>query len=310
MKKYLSLMLVLCALAAVSPARSNSSSGDDHHEADLRSIVEAERGFARMSVEQGMRAAFIENLSDDGVLFRPGPVNGKKWWSERAVRPGVLSWRPVFADVARSGEMGYTTGPWEFREKSLEDKPVAFGQFVTVWKRQADGVWKVAIDLGTSNPAPPAAETAATEVKFPASSKVDKKLKLKTDGEAERAALVKVEDDFAKRVAAKKTVDAFLSFLAGDVRLFRTDAFPATGRETARALLLQKPGVLSWHPTKADVSRSGDLGYTYGAYEFHADDVKASVESGNYLRIWKRQANGKWMVVLDILNPIPTKAAG
>jgi ketosteroid isomerase-like protein len=307
MKKYLSLVLVLCALAAGSPARS-SSSGDDR-EADLRSIVEAERGFARMSEEKGMRAAFIENLADDGVLFRPGPVNGKKWWSERPVRPGVLSWRPVFADVARSGEMGYTTGPWEFREKSLEDKPVAFGQFVTVWKRQPDGAWKVAIDLGTGNPQPPLADAPAPEVKFPVSSKADKKLKLKMDAEAERSALFKVEDDYAKRVAAKKTAAAYLSFLAGDVRLFRTEAFPAVGREAARALLLKKPGVLSWQPTKVDVSRSGELGYTYGAYEFHADDVKASVESGNYLRIWKRQADGKWMVVLDILNPLPPKAA-
>jgi ketosteroid isomerase-like protein len=205
--------------------------------------------------------------------------------------------------------MGYTTGPWEFREKSLEEKPVAFGQFVTIWKRRADGVWKVAIDLGTSNPQPPSAAAAAPEVKFPASGKADKKLKLKMDAEAERSALLKVEDDFAKRVAAKKTVDAFLSFLAGDIRLFRTEAFPAVGREAARALLLQKPGVLSWHQMKMDVSRSGDLGYTYGAYEFRADDVKASAESGNYLRIWKRQANGKWMVVLDILNPLPPKAA-
>lgn len=309
MKKYLSLVLVLCAFAAGSPARSSSSSGDDH-EADLRSIVEAERGFARMSEEKGMRAAFIENLADDGVLFRPGPVNGKKWWSERPTRPGVLSWRPVYADVARSGEMGYTTGPWEFREKSLEEKPVAFGQFVTIWKRQADGAWKVAIDLGTGNPQPPSTDAPAPEVKFPASSKADKKLKTKTDAEAGRIALLKVEDDFAKRVAAKKTAAAYLSFLAGDVRLFRTEAFPATGREAARALLLQKPGLLSWHPTKADVSRSGELGYTYGAYEFHADDAKASVESGNYLRIWKRQANGKWMVVLDILNPVPPKTAG
>jgi ketosteroid isomerase-like protein len=307
MKKYLSLALVLCAFVAGSPARSVN--GSDDHEADLRSIVEAERGFARMSEEKGMRAAFIENLADDGVLFRPGPVNGKKWWSERPSRPGVLSWRPVFADVARSGEMGYTTGPWEFREKSLEDKPVAFGQFVTIWKRQSDGAWKVAVDLGTSNPQPPA-ETSALEVKFPASNQADKKLKLKTDAEAGRAALLKMEEEFAKRVAASKTADAYLSFLAGYVRLFRMNVFPATGREAAGALLLQKPGLLTWHPLMADVSHSGELGYTYGAYEFHAGDAKAAVESGNYLRIWKRQADGKWKVVLDILNPIPPKAGG
>jgi ketosteroid isomerase-like protein len=302
MNKYLSILLVLCAFIAGSAARSDSSGG---READLRSIVEAERGFARMSVEQGTRAAFIENLADDSVIFRPEPVNGKKWWSERPARPGVLSWRPIFADVSRAGDIGYTTGPWEFRAKSLEDKPVAFGQYVTIWKRESSGTWKVAIDLGTSNPAPTEA-APATEVKFPAGNQANKKLKM--DAEAARASLLKMEMNFANRVAAKKTVDAYLLSLAEDVRLFREDAFPAIDRKAASAMLTSKPGVLSWRPSKAEASTSGDLGYTYGAYEFKASDGKAS-ESGNYLRIWKRQGEGTWKVVLDILNPIPPKAA-
>jgi ketosteroid isomerase-like protein len=301
MNKYLSILLMLFAFFAASPT-SHSVSGD--READLRSIVEAERGFARLSVEKGTRAAFIENLADDSVLFRPEPVNGKKWWSERPARPGVLSWRPIFADVASAGDLGYTTGPWEFREKSMEDKPVAFGQYVTIWKRQS-GTWKVAIDLGTSNPRPTEA-APATEVKFPADNQGNKKLRM--DAEALRAALLKVETDFAKHVAAKESVDAYLSFLADDVRLFRMDAFPAIGKEATRAMLAAKPGAMTWQPVRADVSSSGDLGYSYGTYEFKTADRKA-IESGNYLRIWKRRGKGKWKVVLDILNPVPPKAS-
>jgi ketosteroid isomerase-like protein len=307
MNKYLSVLLVLCMLFAASPARNSSSSSGDR-EADLRSIVEAERGFARLSVEQGTRAAFIENLADDSVIFRPEPVNGKKWWSERPSRPGVLSWRPIFADVSRAGDLGYTTGPWEFREKSVEDKPVAFGQYVTIWKRQATGAWKVAVDLGTSNPQPTAEQTPAPEVKFPADNGAGKRPKPKIDEAAVRTALLKMEDEYSKRVATKKTLDAFLSFLADDVRVFRTEAFPAAGKEAARSLLQAKPGVLIWQSAKADVSLSGDMGYTYGSYELKAADGKG-VESGNYLRIWKRQVEGKWKVVLDILNPVPPKAA-
>ena len=101
---------------------------------------------------------------------------------------------------------------------------------------------------------------------------------------------------------------AFLSHLADDVRVYREDAFPAVGRKAARALLAKKPGSLTWQPTKAEVAHSGDVGYTYGTYQFKAADGKTS-EEGNYLRVWKRQGGtGKWKVVLDLLNPIPPPA--
>ena len=295
MKKFVPTFIVLFVWAASGLAQKAD------RKTDLNSLVEAERTFARASIDKGIRASFIENLADDAVLFRPRPVAGKKWMEDHPAPTGVLTWQPIFADVSRAGDMGYTTGPWEFREKSLEDKPVAHGQFVTIWKRQADGAWKVAVDLGIRNPPP---TSPAPEVQSPAGNQNSKKLKLKTDTDAERTALLKIEDEFSKHLAAKKTVDAFFSYFADDVRLFRMNAFPAIGREAARTMLAGKPGELSWQPTKAEVSRSGDLGYSYGAYEFKTGDGKTA-ESGNYLRIWKRQDGGKWKVVLDLLNPTP-----
>jgi ketosteroid isomerase-like protein len=273
---------------------------------EVGSIVEAERAFARAAVMKGIRDSFLENMTDDAILFRPGPVPGKKWMTEHPAPSGVLTWYPIFADVSRAGDMGYTTGPWEFREKSLSDKPVAHGQFVTIWKKQADGTWKFVVDLGTRS-APP--ETKESEVRFPSGERRGRKTGAVTDTEAARLALVQVEEDYSKVVVSKKTVDSFLSSMADDVRLFRMDAFPAVGKQAVQAALTAKPGVLSWKPVKADVSRSGDLGYTYGSYEFKAigGDDKAA-EKGSYVRIWKRQKGGKWRVVLDILNPTPPPA--
>src|SRR4051812_320240 len=131
MKKLLAFTTLCLMLVSVANAQQKATTGD------LPSLVEAERGFARTSVEKGTREAFLANLADDAVIFHPHPVNGKKWWNDQPVRPGVLSWRPSFAFVSRAGDLGYTTGPWEYRGKSMEDKPVAFGYFVTIWKRQA-----------------------------------------------------------------------------------------------------------------------------------------------------------------------------
>ena len=66
-----------------------------------------------------------------------------------------------------------------------------------------------------------------------------------------------------------------------------------------------KNNSLTWKPIGADVS--GDLGYTYGTYEFRSKgkDGRPIVEYGKYTSIWKKQPDGKWKVVLDMGNASP-----
>ena len=48
-----------------------------------RALVEMEHAFAKAAATKGTRDAFIEFLADDGIVFQPGPVNGKKFWTGR-----------------------------------------------------------------------------------------------------------------------------------------------------------------------------------------------------------------------------------
>ena len=301
MKKTLSLLLVLLMLAAGSFAQKAVDA-----QSDLLSLVETERAFARTAATKGIRESFLAYLADDGVLFRPQPVNGKQWMSARPARPGLLSWEPTFAYVSRAGDLGYDTGPWEFREKGPDDKPIGHGYFVTVWKKQPDGTWKFVVDIGTSNP-PPA--SAPQSWQPPAGDgKKDKGAK-KVNVEAEQTDLLNLDREFSKDSVSKGIVDAYLSYISDDVRFYREGAFPVVGKEATRSALAAKQGVLNWQPLKAGVSVSGDLGYTYGTYDFKgssADDKESG--NGGYARIWKKQAHGKWKVVLDILNPAPPPA--
>ncbi|HEX8846725.1 MAG TPA: nuclear transport factor 2 family protein [Pyrinomonadaceae bacterium] len=292
MKRNFSLLLISLAFTASALAQESKMPPE------VRSLVEAERAFAAKSVEKGIRESFLANLADDSILFRPLPVNGKKWMEEHTNQSGVLTWRPVFADVSSAGDIGYTTGPWEYREKSLEDKPVAYGYFVTIWKKQPGGIWKALVDLGTRNPEP---QSTAMEVTFPAGKR---KAVSKADVAAARTGLLQAENDFSKLVTAEKSSDSYLKYLADDVRFYRMNAFPLLGKKATRDALAAKPQTITWQTTKGDVSQSGDLGYTYGLYEFKAGEGERA-ESGNYLRIWKKQADGKWRVVLDLLNPVP-----
>ena len=62
-----------------------------------------------------------------------------------------LTWAPVGAGIAGSGDLGYTYGTYEFHSKDKEGKPVvSHGKYTTIWKKQKDGNWKVALDMGNS----------------------------------------------------------------------------------------------------------------------------------------------------------------
>ena len=124
----------------------------------LQEMVKTEQAFSKMAEEKNTRDAFLAFMADDGLLFRPGAVNGKKWMLEHPAPPTdkkpLLAWQPSFAGMSASGDMGFTTGPWEFKGDVKDEKPSGYGHFITVWKKQSDGEWKWVVDVGTSSPEP------------------------------------------------------------------------------------------------------------------------------------------------------------
>ena len=94
------------ALLALAP-----TCGEDVDlEKAIKSLLEAERSYANLALEKDFRAASLQVFTDDAVLFAPGPQSGKKYWEEETEIP-FLIWRPIFASIARSADLGYTTGP-------------------------------------------------------------------------------------------------------------------------------------------------------------------------------------------------------
>ena len=64
---------------------------------------------------------------------------------------GSWSWAPTFADAASSEDLGYTTGPYEFRKAEMTETPQSWGHYVSIWRKQRDGSWKVEVELGVSH---------------------------------------------------------------------------------------------------------------------------------------------------------------
>ena len=201
--------------------------------------------------------------------------------------------------------MGYTTGPWQFKQNIKDDKPVAFGNFMTVWKKQTDGSWKFALDLGISNPEPKA---PATRWQVPESSQSTSGQFKPVNQEAERFALLSVDREFSNASANRGAVAAFRSYAAVDIRLFRNDKVPFVGKIAAADDLAPVTDEWTWTPSFADVSISGDLGYSHGTYELRdKTGARAVSEKGNYARVWKK-VKGAWKLVVDVADPLPPEA--
>jgi ketosteroid isomerase-like protein len=118
--------------------------------------------------------------------------------------------------------------------------------------------------------------------------------------------LKQLEADFMK-AAAEKGSAGYMSYYADDAVEVPNGGPLIPGKENiakGMGFLDDKNNSLTWTPVGADISAAGDLGYTYGTFEFRSKDKdgKPLVEHGKYTSIWKKQKDGSWKVVLDMGN--------
>jgi len=266
----------------------------------LQDMVKTEQAFSKTAEEKNTRDAFMAFIADDGLLFRPGAVNGKKWMIEHPVPPSdkkpLLAWQPAFAGMAMSGDMGFTTGPWEFKGDIKDEKPSGYGHFVTVWKKQTDGSWKFVVDLGISHP-----KSGGPQMLWQPPFKKDPPIVFSSDNtEAEHTALLDRDRKLSAAGLSDGLSKAFLTYASPEVRVYRNNSLPFIGRAPSVKALAAVKGQFSSQAIAGDVSRFGDLGYTHGTYEL-TDATKKVIEHGSYVRIWKKQGD-VWRVVLDVIN--------
>ncbi len=124
---------------------------------------------------------------------------------------------------------------------------------------------------------------------------------------ADPSVLMEADRAFAKAVA-DGGVDAWVSWLAPDGAQIVPGAGEVRGPDAIRSLMayLDDPGsTLTWEPLRAEIATSGDLGWTTGTYESESMGADGRVRRGHgrYVTIWKKQADGRWKVAMDLGNP-------
>jgi ketosteroid isomerase-like protein len=117
--------------------------------------------------------------------------------------------------------------------------------------------------------------------------------------------LVKLEADFQK-ATAERGWDGYITYYAEESAELPNGGPIVLGRENIRKSLGSwAPGTsLTWTPVKADMSASGDMGYTFGTFVFKGKDKdgKPFTSNGKYASIWRKQKDGSWKVVMDMGN--------
>ena len=124
-------------------------------------LLQMDRDFDQATAERGL-AGWLRYFADDGQMFPdqgqvvrgPGAI-GQAMAPAFAQAGFSLRWKPLAAEVSRAGDLGYTYGTYVAKRVDAAGQPIArYGKYVTIWKKQRDGTWKVVLDIGNTSPAP------------------------------------------------------------------------------------------------------------------------------------------------------------
>ncbi len=117
----------------------------------MRSLLVSEYAFVEKA-QVSVPDAFLEYLAGDSVVLNPAPEAGRPIYQAAKRNKDRLEWYPAIADVALSGDLGFTSGPWVYTigESGLQ----SYGHFLSVWKRDANCTWHVEFDGGISHSDP------------------------------------------------------------------------------------------------------------------------------------------------------------
>jgi ketosteroid isomerase-like protein len=261
--------------------------------AALDQIVERERAFSKLAGEAGIKAAFLEFIADDGVIFTPVPIVGRASLASGPDGQGILSWTPAFAGMSRSMDLGFTTGPYAWKDATV----VQTGQYLTIWRRQPNGEWRFVLDRGTPGPA----DTNVTAQKV---SKLRAAGGQPSDSDPSNARSQLLATERALSVAAQRSaVAGLVERLACNARIVREGMEPAITPAQHAKLLMNGPAAIRYHLLDSGTSAAGDLAYTYGEASWMDGDRS---RQGYFVRLWQRHGK-RWQIIFDSSSAIPPR---
>ena len=128
------------------------------------------------------------------------------------------------------------------------------------------------------------------------------------DTKLEAENLLNADKAFAQYSKENGAADAFKMYLLPEAFQLPSGQEPIFGRDAICKLMTPDDDYqLLWEPQSAEVSKAGDMGYSWGIYTYiYKNEAGEKVESvGKYLNVWKKDGDNNWKVIVDIGNSSP-----
>lgn len=259
------------------------------------SLLSADRTLAGLAKTETPYNALLGVTNEETVYFAPGPVNGLKYMKNRPNIPDVMRWEPEFSGIGKSMEFGFTMGPVEFQRVG---SPLRHGEYLTIWKRDRKGEWKILVRGVSENYG--RKETAQEEY-LPNAEFIEPDslgfLRHRSQVRLnQRKEVVSSNEKLFSTILRSDNRIAFEEFFADDVRLIFPWTEPIKGKEAAIDFLASRNIQILTEMTEVDRAYSGELAYTHGEANFWTNGVK---DPHNYIRVWMRQPDHQWRVIVE-----------
>jgi|KBSSwiStaDraftv2_1062776.scaffolds.fasta_scaffold123325_3 ketosteroid isomerase-like protein len=163
------LFLLIVSLSTACQTQSAPATSTDTRAADEASLKATENEWSKAAGTKDVEKT-VAFYGDDAVVLPPnspvltGKVSIRAMWKTMQEAPGFsIHWQATKVEVARSGDIAYTSGSYEWTQNDSNGKPMTEkGKYLEAWKKQTDSSWKCVADMFSSDlPVPTAAESKA-----------------------------------------------------------------------------------------------------------------------------------------------------
>lgn len=244
-------------------------------------VVNAEKRFASYALQTNTKEAFLKFMDTGAVVFKDGDIlKAKPTWEAKKADRSRLIWEPAFAVVSTGGDIGITSGPWQYKPEG-KDSVVATGEFTTVWIKK-DTAYKWIIDMGIDH---------NQKIKSPSITGVALS-HYERSGYPGLRYMLMAEQRFTDSYHATGK-EAYRDVADNDIYLINNGYTPVHGVYRLDQALTNMSGTMKFQAVGSGCSQQGDLGYVYGY-------VNDKDKKGNYLRVWRRIGR-KWMIILQTI---------
>jgi hypothetical protein len=258
--------------------------------AGLQALLETEYAFEHQA-QESVRDAFLSYLAEDSLILQPKPTPGRAFYQAAKPNDDRLEWYPTIAAIAQGDDLGFSTGPWIY---TTAGGSRLYGEFVTVWKRDAACRWRAEFDGGISHAMPQQAATKMAPAAFAG---------ITATGAAAPpknliAGLDQARRDF-ERTAQQDGFAAGVRTYArdGDFRFYAEGEAPKDAGAANRYLADRKAS--SWSEDAQDRSADAALAYSVGRFSSGRSSQYA------YLQIWQYDPKvANWGLRIFLMSPI------